>query len=79
MLVNNVGLVLGLELVYKVNVEDWDMMIDINIKGLVNMMCVLFFEMVVCDVGYIINIGFIVVNWFYVGGNVYGVIKVFVK
>lgn len=77
-LVNNVGLVFGLELVYCVSVEDWEDMIDINNKGLVYMICVVLLGMVECNCGYIINIGFMVGSWFYVGGNVYGVIKVFV-
>lgn len=77
-LVNNVGLVLGMEFVYKVSVEDWEMMIDINNKGLVYMMCVVLLGMVECNYGYIINIGLMVGSWLYVGGNVYGVMKVFV-
>lgn len=77
-LVNNVGLVLGFELVYKVSVEDWEIMIDINNKGLIYMICVVLSGMVECNCCYIINIGLIVGSWFYVGGNVYGVMKVFV-
>ena len=36
-LINNAGLALGLENEYEGNVEDWNTMIDTNIKGLLNM------------------------------------------
>lgn len=78
-LVNNVGFVFGVELVYKVSFDEWWMMIDMNCVGFVIVMYVLLFGMVECGCGYIFNIGLVVGLYFYVGGNVYGVIKVFVR
>ncbi|WP_036768001.1 bifunctional NADP-dependent 3-hydroxy acid dehydrogenase/3-hydroxypropionate dehydrogenase YdfG [Photorhabdus australis] len=78
-LVNNAGLALGLEPAYLANPDDWDMMIDTNTKGLVNMTRALLPEMVKRDRGHIINIGSTAANWPYSGGNVYGATKAFVK
>lgn len=78
-LVNNVGLALGMEFAYKVSVEDWETMIDINNKGLVYMTRVVLSGMVERNYGYIINIGLTVGSWSYVGGNVYGATKAFVR
>lgn len=78
-LVNNAGLALGLEPANKANVNDWDVMIDTNNKGLVFMTRALLPEMVKRNAGHIINIGSTAGNWPYAGGNVYGATKAFVK
>ncbi|QTF08379.1 bifunctional NADP-dependent 3-hydroxy acid dehydrogenase/3-hydroxypropionate dehydrogenase YdfG [Brenneria izadpanahii] len=78
-LVNNAGLALGLEPANKANVNDWDVMIDTNNKGLVFMTRALLPEMVKRNVGHIINIGSVAGSWPYAGGNVYGATKAFVQ
>ncbi|MCG8707765.1 bifunctional NADP-dependent 3-hydroxy acid dehydrogenase/3-hydroxypropionate dehydrogenase YdfG [Brenneria sp. 4F2] len=78
-LVNNAGLALGLESANKANVNDWDVMIDTNNKGLVFMTRALLPAMVKRNVGHIINIGSTAGNWPYAGGNVYGATKAFVR
>jgi 3-hydroxy acid dehydrogenase/malonic semialdehyde reductase len=78
-LVNNAGLALGLEPAHKANADDWETMIDTNTKGLVNMTRALLPAMVERNVGHVINIGSTAANWPYVGGNVYGATKAFVK
>ncbi|CAQ84278.1 MULTISPECIES: bifunctional NADP-dependent 3-hydroxy acid dehydrogenase/3-hydroxypropionate dehydrogenase YdfG [Photorhabdus] len=78
-LVNNAGLALGLEPAYLANPDDWEMMINTNTKGLVNMTHALLPGMVKRDRGHIINIGSTAANWPYSGGNVYGATKAFVK
>ncbi|NHB91888.1 bifunctional NADP-dependent 3-hydroxy acid dehydrogenase/3-hydroxypropionate dehydrogenase YdfG [Photorhabdus cinerea] len=78
-LVNNAGLALGLEPAYLANPDDWEMMIDTNTKGLVNMTRALLPEMVKRNRGHIINIGSTAASWPYSGGNVYGATKAFVK
>ena len=70
---------LGLESADKANLDDWEQMIDTNIKGLVNITRFVLPQMVVRNMGHIINIGSIAGNYAYPGGNVYGGTKAFVK
>jgi len=78
-LVNNAGLALGLEPAHKAFLEDWDRMIDTNIKGLVHMSRAFLPGMVERKCGHIINLGSVAANYPYPGGNVYGGTKAFVK
>jgi NADP-dependent 3-hydroxy acid dehydrogenase YdfG len=78
-LVNNAGLALGLEPAYKVDLDDWETMIDTNIKGLVTVTRTLLPGMVERQKGHIVNIGSVAGNHPYPGGNVYGGTKAFVK
>jgi len=78
-LVNNAGLALGLEPAQKAFLEDWDRMIDTNIKGLVHMSRAFLPGMVERKLGHVINIGSVAANYPYPGGNVYGGTKAFVK
>ena len=79
LLVNNAGLALGLEPAHKAFTDDWDRMIDTNIKGLVHMSRAFLPGMVARKRGHIINIGSVAANYPYPGGNVYGGTKAFVK
>jgi 3-hydroxy acid dehydrogenase/malonic semialdehyde reductase len=78
-LVNNAGLALGLEPAHKAFLEDWDRMIDTNIKGLVHMSRAFLPGMVERKCGHVINIGSVAANYPYPGGNVYGGTKAFVQ
>jgi len=78
-LVNNAGLALGLESADQASLEDWETMIDTNIKGLLYMTKAVLSGMVERNRGHIINIGSIAGNWPYPGGNVYGATKAFVQ
>ena len=78
-LVNNAGLALGLEPAPKAFLEDWDRMIDTNIKGLVHMSRAFLPGMVERKCGHVINIGSVAANYPYPGGNVYGGTKAFVQ
>lgn len=77
-LINNAGLALGLEPAHQVDPDDWDTMVDTNIKGL--MYCTRFAlpGMVERNRGHIINISSTAGAWPYPGGNVYGGTKAFV-
>lgn len=77
-LLNNAGLALGLEPAHQVELDDWDTMVDTNIKGL--MYCTRFIlpGMVERNCGHIINISSTAGAWPYAGGNVYGGTKAFV-
>ncbi|WP_313682034.1 bifunctional NADP-dependent 3-hydroxy acid dehydrogenase/3-hydroxypropionate dehydrogenase YdfG [Pantoea sp.] len=78
-LINNAGLALGLEPAQKANIDDWNTMIDVNIKGLVHVTRVLLPGMVERNRGHIINLGSTAGSWPYAGGNVYGASKAFVR
>lgn len=77
-LINNAGLALGLEPAHQVDLEDWETMVDTNIKGL--MYCTRFIlpGMVARNRGHVVNISSTAGAWPYPGGNVYGGTKAFV-
>lgn len=70
-LINNAGLALGLEPEYEGSFEDWETMIDTNIKGLLTMTRLVVPRMVKRDSGHVINIGSVAGDAAYAGGNVY--------
>ena len=78
-LVNNAGLALGLEPEYQGNLDDWDVMIDTNIKGLLTMTRLIVPGMVARNSGHIINVGSVAGDAAYAGGNVYCATKAAVK
>lgn len=78
-LINNAGLALGLEKEYEGSFEDWDTMIDTNIKGLLNMTRFVVPGMVERNEGHIINIGSVAGDAAYANGNVYCATKAAVK
>ena len=78
-LVNNAGLALGLEPAYQVAIEDWDVMVDTNIKGLMYCTRTILPGMVERNRGHIVNISSTAASWPYPGGNVYGGTKAFVS
>lgn len=70
-LVNNAGLSLGLEPIDKGNTDDWDTMIDTNVKGLLYVTKIVSGWMVDRKKGHIVNIGSIAGKEVYANGNVY--------
>ena len=78
-LVNNAGLALGLEPEYEGNLDDWETMIDTNIKGLLTMTRLIVPGMVERNRGHIINVGSVAGDAAYAGGNVYCATKAAVK
>lgn len=79
LLVNNAGLALGLEPAHRCDMEDWQRMVDTNIKGLMYCTRAVLPGMVARDRGHIVNIGSVAGTYPYPGGNVYGATKAFVK
>lgn len=70
-LVNNAGLALGLSSIEEGNTDDWDAMIDTNIKGLLYVSNKIIPLMIRQGKGHIINIGSIAGKETYINGNVY--------
>ena len=78
-LCNNAGLALGLKPAQNADLDDWEQMIDTNIKGLSYMTRAVLPEMIRRNRGHIINIGSVAGTWPYPGGNAYGASKAYVK
>lgn len=78
-LVNNAGLALGLEPEYEGNPDEWETMIDTNIKGLLTMTRLIVPGMVERNSGHVINVGSVAGDAAYAGGNVYCATKAAVK
>ena len=78
-LVNNAGLALGLEPEYDGSYDDWDTMVDTNIKGLLTMTRLVVPGMVKRNRGHIINVGSVAGDAAYANGNVYCATKAAVK
>jgi len=70
-LVNNAGLAAGLDHVNEGNTDDWDRMIDTNVKGLLYVTRAVSPLMVARNKGHIFNIGSIAGKSAYENGNVY--------
>ena len=79
LLINNAGLALGLDKAQDANPDDWDRMIDVDVKSLTMMTSLVVRGMAARKKGHIINIGSTAGNYPYMGGNVYGAAKAFVK
>ncbi|MDR1561740.1 MAG: SDR family oxidoreductase [Dysgonamonadaceae bacterium] len=78
-LVNNAGLVLGTDREHEGDLAEWDIVIDTNIKGLLNITRLVTPLMVKRNSGHIINIGSIAGDAAYAGGSVYCATKAAVK
>lgn len=74
-LINNAGLSRGLDPIQESEFEDWDEMIDTNIKGLLNVTRALLPLMIRRDRGHIVNLGSIAGHMVYPKGNVYNATK----
>lgn len=75
LLVNNAGLAVGLEPIHEGFVDDWERMIDTNIKGLLYITRAISPLMVARKSGHIVNIGSIAGKENYPAGNVYSATK----
>lgn len=75
LLVNNAGLALGLEPAQAAGLDDWEAMIDTNLKGLMYMTRAILPGMVERDRGHVVNISSVAGTYPYPGGNMYGATK----
>ncbi|HEY6156860.1 MAG TPA: SDR family NAD(P)-dependent oxidoreductase [Gemmatimonadales bacterium] len=74
-LINNAGLASGLSKIHEGDPEDWDRMIDTNLKGLLNVTRALLPHMVARRRGHVVNIGSTAGHQTYPMGNVYNATK----
>lgn len=70
-LINNAGNAHGLATLQDGNIDDWDAMIDINVKGLLYVTKAIMPQMIAQNKGFIVNIGSIAGKDVYKNGNVY--------
>ena len=70
-LINNAGNAHGLDPIQMGNLDDWDAMIDINVKGLLYVSKAVIPQMIARKSGHIINIGSTAAKEVYPNGNVY--------
>lgn len=70
-LINNAGNAHGLDPIQTGDIEDWDAMLDINVKGLLYVSKAIIPKMIANKSGHIINIGSIAGKEVYPNGNVY--------
>jgi len=78
-LVNNAGTALGMEPAHLANWDDWEAMVDTNVKGVMNCVRAILPRMCERDAGHIVNIGSAAGRYPYPGGNVYGGTKAFIQ
>ncbi|MEL6124282.1 MAG: SDR family NAD(P)-dependent oxidoreductase, partial [Bacteroidota bacterium] len=71
LLINNAGLASGIDPIHKAKLEDWDRMIDTNVKGLLYVTRIVSEHMVKRQDGHIINVCSTAGHEVYPGGNVY--------
>ena len=70
-LVNNAGLARGMSTIHEGDINDWEEMIDTNVKGLLWVTRAVLRGMVARGSGHVVNIGSIAGHETYPGGNVY--------
>ncbi|MEH2159320.1 SDR family oxidoreductase [Nostoc sp.] len=78
-LINNAGLSRGLDKLHEGSFQDWEDMIDTNVKGLLSVSRYVVPGMVSRDRGHVVNLGSIAGHQTYPGGNVYCATKAAVR
>ncbi len=79
LLVNNAGLAKGTEKLQDGRIEDWDLMIDTNVKSLLRLTRAVLPGMIERRSGHVVNIGSVAGRWTYPGGAVYSATKFAVR
>jgi 3-hydroxy acid dehydrogenase / malonic semialdehyde reductase len=74
-LINNAGLALGMNRFHEGNIDDWEKMIDTNVKGLLYVTHAIVPHMIKRNSGHVINIGSVAGHEVYPNGNVYSATK----
>ncbi|HTH16268.1 MAG TPA: SDR family oxidoreductase [Magnetospirillum sp.] len=74
-LVNNAGLALGLNPAHETSIEDWETMVDTNLKGLMTVTRAVLPGMVARNRGHVVNISSTAGTYPYPGSTIYGATK----
>lgn len=78
-LFNNAGLAVGMEKAQDADADDWQVMVDTNITGVLNCVQAVLPGMAARDKGHIVTVGSIAGNYPYTTGNVYAASKAFTR
>lgn len=78
-LINNAGLARGVSVVQDAEWDDWEEMIDTNVKGLFALTRILVPQMIQQNRGHVVNLGSVAGRWAYRGGSVYCATKFAVR
>ena len=78
-LVNSAGAALGREKAQDASIEDWEGMVDLNVKGVLFVTHALLPGMIERNRGHILNVGSVAGKYPYAGGSVYGATKAFLE
>ena len=70
-LINNAGLARGVDKIQEASIDDWETMIDTNVKGLLYMTRLSLPHLIKNNPSHIVNIGSVAGRWSYPGGGVY--------
>jgi len=70
-LINNAGLAVGRDLIQEASLNDWETMLDVNVKGLLYMTHQVLPHFVKKKSGHIVNLGSVAGRWVYPRGNIY--------
>ncbi|NBX92908.1 MAG: SDR family NAD(P)-dependent oxidoreductase [Proteobacteria bacterium] len=70
-LINNAGLAMGRDLIHEGKTDDWDKMIDVNLKGLLYVTHEVLPFFVKKKSGHVVNVGSVAGRWIYPRGNIY--------
>lgn len=71
LLVNNAGLAKGSDKIYEARLNHWDQMLDVNVRGLLQITRAVLPYFVANNSGHIVNLGSVAGRWVYPGGAVY--------
>jgi 3-hydroxy acid dehydrogenase/malonic semialdehyde reductase len=74
-LINNAGLAAGLDLFQEASIDDWEAMIDTNLKGLLYITRAVLPQMAAKERGHIVNLGSVAGRYTYPKGHVYNATK----
>lgn len=78
-LINSAGLAMGRGPIQEGKPEDWDVVIDTNIKGLLYMTRAFLPQMIARGDGHVVNMGSAAGHWTYPNGNIYSATKFAVR
>lgn len=78
-LINSAGLALGLGGAQEADMDEWETMVDTNVKGLMFLCRAILPGMIERGGGHVVNLGSVAASWPYPGGNTYGGSKAFVQ
>lgn len=79
LLVNNAGLAKANDKIFEANMQHWDQMLDVNVRGLLQITRAVLPHFVAKNSGHVVNLGSVAGRWVYPGGAVYCATKYAVR